>query len=148
MGSSVPRRRHGADLLWTLLEEAGVDKRAAVRITGRDGLAPLIWLCRHGFDDVAYVRSEGGGPHETGDVLLVPHSTEPAELERLLAAHALVREGGVVVIRTPKLRSADGRDPIHRLFETAGYTVERCVDQPSGEIHLARRQPAPRSRVA
>jgi hypothetical protein len=140
MNTPVPRPGHGADALSNILREAGVGAQSSVRVTGRDGLASLIWLCRHGFEDVAYVREGQGGPSDPGDVLLVLHSTPPDELERLLSKRPPVREGGILIVQTPACPLASGRDPIHLILERAGFAVERCIRRRSNEIHLARRR--------
>lgn len=149
MKDPVPRARRSADLLSTILEDAGVNASSAVRVTGKDGLAPLIWLCRHGFDDVAYVHYDGGGPRDPADVLLILQSTPPAELEHLLNERPCLREGGLLIVQTPALKTESGRDPIHLILERAGYVVERCVPRRSNEIHVARRRaPADRRKAA
>jgi hypothetical protein len=95
MNASVPRPDQDRDSLSKILRDAGVRADSAVRVTGKDGLAPLIWLCRHGFENVAYVRQGHGAPRDPGDVLLVLHNTAPDELERLLNDRPAVREGGL-----------------------------------------------------
>jgi hypothetical protein len=143
MPSEVPRVPLAADLLSSVLTDAGLDKTSTINVTGKDGLAPLIWLCRHGFDHVAYVRSGPGCPRQAADALLVLHTTPLAELERLLAEPGQLREGGVLIIQTPDLRASDGRDPIHALLRRAGYRIERCIMRRNGELHVARRQNEP-----
>jgi hypothetical protein len=137
-----PAPRSGA-VLMSLLREAGVGPRSRVRVAGRDGLAPLIWLCRSGFDDVGYVRLGSGGPREPADVLLALGGLSLGELETLLSEHGLVREGGALIIKTPDLRGADGRDPVHAILERAGFHVEHCVHRQTQELHLARFEHAP-----
>ena len=140
MKDPIPRVRRATDLMSVILQDAGVRANSAVRVTGKDGLAPLIWLCRRGFQDVAYVRPGQGGPQDPGDVLLVLHNTPPDELERLLNDRPPVREGGLLIVQTPALPAADGRDPIHLILESAGYAVERCIPRRSHEVHVARRR--------
>jgi hypothetical protein len=127
------------DLLSVILQDAGVTKDSAVRVTGKAGLASLIWLCRMGFDNVAYVRPGDPAPTDPGDVLLVLHSASTAELEQILADHGRVREGGVLIAQTSDVRTPDDRAPIHLLLERAGYAVERCIARRSREVHVARR---------
>jgi hypothetical protein len=50
-----------------------------------------------------------------------------------------LREGGVLIVQTPDVRTPDGRDPIHLILERAGYAVERCIARRSREVHVARR---------
>ncbi len=149
MKTSVPRSNQDPDPLSKILQDAGVRPDSAVRVTGKDGLAPMIWLCRHGFEDVAYVRQGQCAPQDPGDVLLVLHNTRPDELERLLNDRPPVRKGGLLIVQTPALHTADGHDPVHLILERAGYVVERCVLRRSNEIHVARRcVPANRRRAA
>jgi len=148
MKDPVPRVRGATDLMSAILQDAGVRANSAVRVTGKDGLAPLIWLCRHGFEDVAYVRQGQGGPQNPGDVLLILHNTPPDELERLLNDRPPVREGGLLIVQTPALHTADGRDPIHLILERAGYAVERCIPRRSHEVHVARRRVTTNDRKA
>ena len=125
-------------ILMNILREAGVGPRSVVRVAGHGALAPLIWLCRLGFADVGYVRPGVGGPREPADVLLALDGVALPELERLLGEHGLVREGGVIVVKTPDLRLAGERDPVHDALELAGYHVERCVHRRAQELHVAR----------
>ena len=140
MNTSVPRSEKDADPLSKILHDAGVSAECAVRVTGKDGLAPLIWLCRHGFLDVAYLRQGQGGPQDPGDVLLMLHNTRPDELERLLNDRPPVREGGLLIVQTPASHTTDGRDPVHLVLERAGYAVERCIPRRSHKVHVARRR--------
>lgn len=139
MDNSAPDQGRTLDLLSVILKDAGVTKDSAVRVTGKAGLAPLIWLCRMGFDNVAYIRPGDPAPTDTGDALLVLHSASAAELEQILADHGRLREGGVLIVQTPDVRTPDGRDPIHLILERAGYAVERCIARRSREVHVARR---------
>jgi hypothetical protein len=135
---SVVSRTPARDLLAALLHDAGVGARSAIRVAGKSGLSSLIWLCRHGFDDVAYVRASIHGPSDPGDALLVLHIPSPAELEALLA-EAQVREGGVAIVQTPHLGAPGGPDPVQAVLARAGYRVERRLDRRSGDVYVARR---------
>ena len=139
--SDRPSPRSGA-VLMDLLRQAGVGPRSLVRIAGRDGLAPLIWLCRYGFEDVAYVRLGAPAPREPADVVLALGCMDLDEVTRLLAEPHLLREGGVLVLKTPILTAQDGRDPVHEVLERAGFSVERCLPRLRQELHVARFEPA------
>ncbi len=139
--SDRPSPRSGA-VLMDLLRQAGVGPRSLVRIAGRDGLAPLIWLCRYGFEDVAYVRLGAPAPHVPADLVLALGCMDLAEVGRLLAEPHLLREGGVLVVKTPILGAVDGRDPVHDVLEHAGFHVERCLHRQTRELHVARFEPA------
>lgn len=140
MNTPVPRSRQDGDVLSKILEDAGVRADSAVRVTGKDGLAPLVWLCRHGFDDVAYVRPGQGAPRDPGDVLLLLHVASHDELERLLSEKPPVREGGLLIVQTPAPPADSRGDPVHLILERAGYAVERCIPRRSNEVHVARRR--------
>jgi hypothetical protein len=138
MDDSSPRPAGSGDLLMALLHDAGIGLNSVVRVAGRDGLGPLIWLCRRGFEDVGYVRLGAGGPREPADLLLVLHDPPPAELEALLAQHGALKEGGVLILQTREMRAPDGQDAVHPVLEKAGYRVERCVLRHFRELHVAR----------
>lgn len=141
MLSEVPRAAHAADLLSSVLADAGLSPSSTISVTGKDGLAPLIWLCRHGFEHVTYVRSGQGCPRQAADALLVLRTTPLAELEQILAQPGQLREGGVLIVQTPDLRTPDGDDPIHAVLERAGFRIERCIMRRQNcELHVARRK--------
>jgi hypothetical protein len=132
------------DLLMDILQEAGIGRRSVVRVAGRDGLGPVIWLCRKGFEDVGYVRLGAGGPRDAADVLLVLHDPSPAEWQALLDHHHGLKDGGVLILQTHPLRANDGSDPVHGRLEQAGLRVERCVLRQFRELHVARQTGAMR----
>lgn len=140
MNTAVPRTNRDPDPLSKILQDSGVRPDSAVRVTGKDGLAPLIWLCRHGFENVAYVRQGQGAPRDPGDVLLILHNTAPDELERLLNDRPPVRQGGLIIVRTPAPPAGARNDPVHHILERAGYAVERCIPRRTHEVHVARRR--------
>jgi hypothetical protein len=129
-----------SDPLVALLQSAGVERSSLIRVTGPSGLSALLWLCRHGYEQVGYLRSHQGGPHEEPDALLVAHTCDLAWLERLLATGPQVRRGGVLVFRSPQpaVRS-EPLDPIHALLRRHGYEVETCLHGAHRELHVARR---------
>jgi len=127
------------DPLIDLLERAGVGRASAVHVTGPSGLSALLWLCRHGFERVAYVRSGVAHPHEEPDAVVVAHTCGLAWLQSLLRHGPRVREGGVLIFRSP-LPAAGPGDPVHALLALYGYAVERCVHGAHRELHVARRR--------
>lgn len=135
-----------SDPLITLLESAGVARSSTIRVTGPSGLPALLWLCRHGFEKVGYLKPGPGCPHEDADVLLIAHTCPPAWLERLLATGPHVREGGLLIFRSALPGGVP--DPIHALLERNGYAVERCVHGAHRELHVARRRPLPAWKAA
>ena len=130
------------DPLLSLLEGAQVSKSSLIRVTGPSGLSALLWLCRHGFERVGYVKPGAGRPNEDADALIVAHTCDESALERLLLTGPQVREGGVLIFRSPLPTNAEaGRsDPIHRLLQRSGYVVETCLHGGRRELHVARRR--------
>jgi hypothetical protein len=127
------------DPLIALLASAGVARSSAIHVTGPSGLSALLWLCRHGFEKVAYVRSGVAHPHQDADAVVVAHTCTPAWLQALLRHGPRVREGGVLVFRSPLPVGGPG-DPIHALLAVHGYDVERCIHGAHRELHVARRR--------
>jgi hypothetical protein len=129
------------DPLIALLARAGVTKSSLIRVTGSSGLSALLWLCRHGYDRVGYLKP-GAGPHEQPDALIVAHTCDEPTLRRLLETGPHVREGGALVFQSPLPRVLAFRaDPIHRLLKSHGYAVEQCHHGQRRELHVARRLP-------
>jgi hypothetical protein len=128
---------HSADLV-ALLEQAGVHKNSLIRVTGPSGLSALLWLCRHDYEEVGYLRPGLGCPHEEADALIVAHTCDPAFLARLLAGGPHVREGGVLVFQSA-LPAAEGQDSIARRLAAAGYRIERRFQGEHRQLHVARR---------
>ncbi|WP_304177657.1 hypothetical protein [Phenylobacterium aquaticum] len=130
---------HSAPLI-SLLDKAQVDRTSPIGVTGPSGLSALLWLCRHGFEQVGYLKP--GCTQEHPDALLVAHTCDVEALDRLLVHGPYVREGGVLIFQSPlPLDRADaGTDPVHRLLERRGYTVERCLRGGHRELTVARRR--------
>jgi hypothetical protein len=130
-----------SDPLISLLERAHVTKSSLIRVTGSSGLSALLWLCRHDYERVGYLRP-GAGPHEEPDALMVAHTCDEATLRDLLETGPHVREGGALIFQSPLPRVLAFRaDPIHRLLKSHGYEVEECHHGQRRELHVARRQP-------
>jgi len=128
-----------SDPLICLLERAQVRKSSLIRVTGPSGLSALLWLCRHGYEQVGYLKP-GAGPHEQPDALIIAHTCDEASLLRLLENGPHVREGGVLVFQSPLPRALGFRaDPIHQLLRNHGYAVEQCLHGARRELHVARR---------
>ncbi len=127
-----------SDPLISLLERAHVSKSSLIRVTGPSGLSALLWLCRHGYEQVGYLKP-GAGPHEQPDALIVAHTSDEAALRKLLQTGPHVREGGVLVFQSPLPATGGKDDPIHRLLADHGYRVEQCLHGARRELHVARR---------
>jgi hypothetical protein len=130
-----------SDPLIALLARAGVTRSSLIRVTGSSGLSALLWLCRHGYDQVGYLKP-GAGPHEQPDALIVAHTCDEASLRDLLETGPHVREGGALIFQSPLPQAMAFRaDPIHRLLGRHGYAVEQCHQGQRRELHVARRLP-------
>lgn len=127
----------GASLIG-ILRSAGVDRHSLIRVTGPGGLPALLWLCRHDFEQVGYLKPGHGHPHEPADALMIAHTCDTPWLAHLLDCGPHVRDGGVLVFLTP-LPATAKRDPIHEVLEAHGYAVERCLHGARRELHVARR---------
>jgi hypothetical protein len=130
-----------SDPLISLLARARVTRSSLIRVTGSGGLSALLWLCRHGYEQVGYLRP-GAGPHEQPDALIVAHTCDEARLRDLLETGPHVREGGALVFLSPLPRVLAFRaDPLHRLLMSHGYAVEERHHGQRRELHVARRLP-------
>ena len=151
MSSDVPRAsQRGSSLSQTLtdlLQNAGLGKADTTRITGPAGLAALLWFCRHGYEQVGYV-GPGRGPHEDGDLLLVPQTCSVDELKEILRWGPRPRPGGVLIVQTPQCDPGLPCDPVRDLLGRAGYEVERCLRGRHRELHVARRHPRVEQKMA
>src|SRR6201995_3688156 len=112
------------DPLAALLDRVGVSKSSIIRITGPSALGALLWFCRHGYDQVGYVRPGEGSPHEAPDAIIVAHTCNELELKHLLAVGRQVKPGGVFIFRarTPVQSSLLAVD---WLLGQAGFDVEQ-----------------------
>lgn len=129
-----------SDPLIALLERSRISRSSVIRVTGPSGLSALLWLCRHGYEQVGYLKS-GPGPHEQPDALIVAHTCDEDFLRNLLATGPHVREGGILVFQSPLPRVLAFRsDPIHRLLRSHGYDIEECHHGQRRELHVARRR--------
>ena len=128
-----------SDPLIAMLERAHVDRSSLILLTGPSGLSALLWLCRHGYERVGYLRP-GAGSHEPADALIVAHTCDDSALERLLSTGPHVREGGVMVFQSPLPHADAARaDPVHRLLRRHGYAIEQCHHGCRRALHVARR---------
>ncbi len=133
-GPSAP---HLGDTLGEVLARAGVDKTSIIHVTGPGGLAALLWLCRHGYEQVGIVR-HGRSPGEDSDLLWAPLTCDVAALAALLETGPHPRDGGVLIVQTPE-PAAGTPDPVHALLRRYGYRIERCLHGHHRELHVARR---------
>lgn len=134
----MPSSPISIDPLSRLLEDAGVHKDSVIRVTGSHGLAALIWFCRHGFDQVGYVRPEGFPAMAEAQVLLVAGPCDAEALEALLDHGPRLCDGGLMIVQTPRASLGDPR-AAHRIFRRHGMVVVRRLPRHHRELCLARR---------
>lgn len=127
------------ELLLGFLHAAGIGKSSRIQVTGPSALSALLWLCRHGYDQVGYIRSGEGAPHEQEpDAILVAHTCGELELKRAVRVARQVRPGGVLIFR---LRTHPGSSPlgVEWLLKQHGFAVERRLDGERRALLVARR---------
>jgi hypothetical protein len=122
------------------LASLGIRRTSAIHLVGRGALAPLLWLCRHGFDEVA-ILSGGPAPSEPADLLVSLDTSGAAAFARLASDLPHVRPGGVVIVRTDHRRRAD-RDRTNSLLGRHGFRIERRVRHGRRDVYVARREAA------
>ena len=128
-----------AEGVCAFLASLGIRKTSAIHLIGKGALAPLLWLCRHGFDEVAIVNG-APAPSEPADLLLSLHTSGAAAFERLATGLPHVRPGGIVIVRTDLRRHAD-RERTSCLLGRYGFRVERRLRHGRREVCVARRDP-------
>jgi hypothetical protein len=148
MPSSEPGGLLQARELVALLERAGVTRTSVIRLIGPHGLPALLWLCRHGYEDVGCFRPGVGLPHdEEPDAVLVAHTCGEIELKRVLPVARQVRAGGALVFQ---LRMGPAAEPlaIDWLLEHAGFQPEARFDGERRALIVARRRTVALRRAA
>ncbi len=122
-----------------LLESVGVSKSSVIRVTGPSSLSALVWFCRHGFEQVGYVRPGEGCLHEEPDAIIVAHTCNELDLKRLLSVGRQVRPGGVFIFQFRS--AADGSLlGVDWLLQQAGFTAEQRLERGRGTLIAARRR--------
>lgn len=132
-----------AEGLCALLKNAGVLKTSVIRLVGRGGLPALLWLCRHGYEQVAFTRA-GPGPSEPADVVLAPNTCEPGALEAMLVQLPHVTPGAIVILRTRR-PSCGERETAPELLRRGGFHVEQRLRGRRRDVYVARRCGRPTS---
>ncbi|MFI4976919.1 MAG: hypothetical protein ACHP84_20485 [Caulobacterales bacterium] len=125
--------------LTRVLQQAGVAKDAAVRVTGPAGPTATIWLSRSGFERATYVHASHVAAMEPADVLLVPHSCGVQELGELLQGGSCLREGGVLIVQTALEPTGMGGERVSALLTPLRYELEHHISDRGREIYIARR---------
>jgi hypothetical protein len=126
-----------AEGVCAFLASLGIRKTSAIHLVGKGALAPLLWLCRHGFDEVA-ILSGGRAPAEPADLLVALDTSDAAAFARLASDLPHVRPGGVVILRTDHRRRAD-RDRTSSLLGRHGFRIERRLRHGRRDVYVARR---------
>lgn len=138
---------HSVDPLSHLLEEAGVHKDSIIRVTGPHGLAALLWLCRHGYQQAGYLRADGFATMAEAQVLIVSGPLDPPALEALLDHGPRLCEGGLLIVQTPDAALGDPEAP-HRIFRRHGMVMVRRIHRHGRQLCLARRAAGVEARAA
>jgi hypothetical protein len=121
------------------LEEAGLSRRNLIYVTGPGSLPALLWLCRQGFERAQEIqpRSPRCGV-EPADALLIPHLSQARDLTALLPVAALLREGGVLLVRAgPRIGAAK---TLATLAAPFGYDLRPHLADGGHAVYLARRE--------
>ena len=128
-----------AEGVCAFLAGLGIGRTSAIHIVGRQALGPLLWLCRHGFDEVT-VLTGACSPSEQADLLVSLETHGAAAFERLAGDMPHVKPGGLIIVRTDHRRRSD-REQARRLLGRGGYRIERRLHHGRREVYVARREP-------
>ncbi len=131
------RPKSAAEGVCAFLASLGIRRTSVIHLVGKGALAQLLWLCRHGFDEVAMLNG-GPVPAEPADLLVSLDTTGSAAFVRLASDLSHVRPGGVAIVRTDRRRRAD-RERTNSLFGRHGFRIERRLRQGRREVYVARR---------
>ena len=120
--------------LGALLQRAGVLKTSVIQVVGEGGLQALLWLCRHGYEQVGFLH--GVGPAEPAEVVLAPCAGDAASLDDALAQAAHLPAGGLMLVRA---RPSIGGEPTAERLRRSGFSIERRLPGRHRDLFLARR---------
>ena len=120
------------------LASLGIGRTSVIHLVGQGALAPLLWLCRHGFDQVTML-SGGRTPSEPADLLVWLDVSGAAAFERLAGDLPHVRRGGVVIVRNDP-RGCSDRDRTGHLLGRHGFRIERRLQTGRRDVYIARRE--------
>jgi hypothetical protein len=116
--------------LCALLKSAGVLKTSVIRVVGGGGMHALLWLCRHGYEQVGFMH--GFSPAEPADVVFAPDAGRPEVLDEILTQASHLSPGGLVVLRTRCGAASD-------LLSQRGFRIERRLRGRHRDVYVARR---------
>jgi hypothetical protein len=120
--------------LGALLQRAGVLKTSIIHVAGDGGLQALLWLCRHGYEQVGLLH--GVGPAEPADVVLAPCASDAAALDDALAQASHLPDGGLIVVRA---RPSMGGEATDERLRRSGFHLEGRLPGRHRDLYLARR---------
>ena len=123
-----------ANGLGALLQRAGVLKTSVIQVVGEGGLQALLWLCRHGYEQVGFLH--GVGPAEPADVVLAPCAGDLDALGDALAQAVHLRAGGLMLVRA---RPSMGGEATAERLARSGFAIERRLPGAHRDLYLARR---------
>jgi hypothetical protein len=106
----------------------------------------LLWLCRHGFDEVTAL-SGARSPSEPADLLVSLDTSGTAAFEQLASDLPHVKPGGLVIVRTDRRRHTD-RERANRLLGRGDFRIERMLRHGLRDVYVARRETAVTSAAA
>ena len=117
------------------LDEAGVSRGDLILVAGPGSLPAMLWLCRHGYEQAMHldVRSSRRVT-PAADVLFIPHLAAASGLTSILPPAGCVRDGGVLVLRTPA-----GAEGMSAELAAAGWGLEHRLTEKGRAILVARR---------
>ena len=125
-----------SESLCALLRSAGILKTSVIRVVGQGRLHALLWLCRHGYEQVGLMH--GASPAEPAEVVLVPSACPPEALEQILAQASHLQRNGLVVLGTRR-GGVGAAEATSAVLGRHGFRVERRVSGHHRDIYLARR---------
>jgi len=123
------------------LASLGILRTSAIHLVGKGALPSLLWLCRHGYEQVA-ILTGAPAPAEPTDLLLCLGASSPATFDRLATDMPRVRPGGVVIVRTDRRAGAE-RDRARGLLCRNGFRIERRMRSGRRDVYVARRGAPP-----
>jgi hypothetical protein len=105
-------------------------KTSVIRVVGGGGMHALLWLCRHGYEQVGFMH--GFSPAEPADVVFAPDAGRPEVLDEILTQASHLSPGGLVVLRTRCGAASD-------LLSQRGFRIERRLRGRHRDVYVARR---------
>jgi hypothetical protein len=122
-----------------VLRRADVAHGSQMLVTGPAGLTAVIWLYRHGYPRAIYIpEGRVAGTAAPGDALLIPHACPAEELADVLGDGGCVRDGGVLIVQAPDIRTGE-LETLPAVMERTGFAVETQIASRGHAVYVARR---------